>query len=188
MNLNVQAIWGGSRWKSICKYELTHSFVMIAECNVLSRQTPVSMSKSPTNHQNLLKLICDWLLWKPEEPNTVYRIIFTNILTFFTALISHLCELWFHKSDFYQFKLRSKLNFIPVHWNSGVFGCWFVFYYRTTIGSKLMSQFWSPCLVTMFDVPYFWFVLWCPLGSPSRSSYATAASGPTTPRPGVQQI
>ena len=55
-------------------------------------QTPVSMSKSPTNHQNLLKFLCEWLLWKAEEPNTVYHIVFTNILTFFSSslLSSHI--------------------------------------------------------------------------------------------------
>ena len=89
-------------------------------------QTPVSMSKSPKPSEIPL-----WMTamksWRAQH-GLSYRIYkYLDILQFFTTLISHLWELWFHQSDFYQFKLRSKLNFIPLHWITGIFGCWFFF-------------------------------------------------------------
>ena len=185
---------GGWRWKSICNCGLTHFFfgpptLLSWLQNAMYSPDTVSMSKSwVTNKSPKPSEIHSWMTtlksWRTQHGSS-YRIYkYLDILH--CSHLTFMWELWFHQSDFYQFEIKTQL--FPSTLKYWRFRTLFFYSYRTIIESKLMSQFWSPCLVTMFDVQYFWFVLWCPPGSPSRSSYATAASGPTTPRPGVQQI
>ena len=157
MKINLQM------WVDTLLFWPAHPFVMIAECIVLSRHR-----FRWANHQNLLKFLCEWLLWKAEEPNTVYHIVFTNILTFFSSslLSTHiygsydstnliftslssdqnsilsLCteSLAFSDADF--FLLLSNYNIIKIN--------------VTVLVTMFGHYVWSPCLVTMFGHYVWW--------------------------------